>query len=395
MTQEIKEYVTQARKAGQTDQEIRQALLNAGWKEEMINDALYQPSIPADAVEPENRRKKMLTIGLIVLAAAILGFTSYFAYSRFFSPTSNKVLSRAIDSWQKLNSFEGEGKIISYQLGDDHIETSYLIYRDKKSDKARLVTTTASPDPSASNQFTVTVEVITVGDTIYQKWGSTGAKTSLGAVEDQWVVTKPDDPYLKNLSQSAGFTSLFDSRVLGEIVKKGLQIQDGKIVLLQEITKLPGTKEAFHYGITIDKQGLKNLIGSEKDSIIGLLLEGFSETESVEITGEVWIDKKDYLLKKITINFSDNREPFYEAEFSFKNFNQAIALETPTSAITMEELEKRQKEYLEKDSDGDGLKDFLEINVYGTDPNNPDTDGDGYDDLGEIQRGYDPKVRAK
>ena len=32
---------------------------------------------------------------------------------------------------------------------------------------------------------------------------------------------------------------------------------------------------------------------------------------------------------------------------------------------------------LSADSDGDGLTDFYEINVSHTDPNNPDTDGDG------------------
>ena len=32
------------------------------------------------------------------------------------------------------------------------------------------------------------------------------------------------------------------------------------------------------------------------------------------------------------------------------------------------------------DSDGDGLTNYQEIMVYGTDPNNPDTDGDGVKD---------------
>ena len=31
-----------------------------------------------------------------------------------------------------------------------------------------------------------------------------------------------------------------------------------------------------------------------------------------------------------------------------------------------------------------------EINIYGTDPNNPDTDGDGYNDGDEINAGSDP-----
>jgi hypothetical protein len=43
----------------------------------------------------------------------------------------------------------------------------------------------------------------------------------------------------------------------------------------------------------------------------------------------------------------------------------------------------------ELDTDADGLPDYIE-NYYGTDPNNPDTDGDGYKDGEEVENGYDP-----
>jgi len=44
---------------------------------------------------------------------------------------------------------------------------------------------------------------------------------------------------------------------------------------------------------------------------------------------------------------------------------------------------------LDKDSDGDGLKDWEEA-LWKTDPNNPDTDGDGTPDGEEIKLGRDP-----
>lgn len=43
-----------------------------------------------------------------------------------------------------------------------------------------------------------------------------------------------------------------------------------------------------------------------------------------------------------------------------------------------------------KDSDSDGLTDFEEINIYHTDPLNPDTDGDGFKDGDEVRYNYDP-----
>ncbi len=42
------------------------------------------------------------------------------------------------------------------------------------------------------------------------------------------------------------------------------------------------------------------------------------------------------------------------------------------------------------DADMDGVPDSDEINVYFTDPQNPDTDGDGYSDWEELNNGYSP-----
>lgn len=42
------------------------------------------------------------------------------------------------------------------------------------------------------------------------------------------------------------------------------------------------------------------------------------------------------------------------------------------------------------DSDNDGLFDYQELNLYMTDPLNPDTDGDGYLDGEEVKNGYNP-----
>lgn len=45
------------------------------------------------------------------------------------------------------------------------------------------------------------------------------------------------------------------------------------------------------------------------------------------------------------------------------------------------------------DTDGDGITDGREVFYFQTDPKNPDTDGDGFTDLDEIKNGNDPKSR--
>ena len=45
-----------------------------------------------------------------------------------------------------------------------------------------------------------------------------------------------------------------------------------------------------------------------------------------------------------------------------------------------------------RDSDGDGISDDSELNIYGTDPQNHDTDQDGMDDGWEVDTGTDPLV---
>lgn len=57
--------------------------------------------------------------------------------------------------------------------------------------------------------------------------------------------------------------------------------------------------------------------------------------------------------------------------------------------------EKVKQGMVFKDSDCDGLSDYEEKNIYCTDPNNPDTDGDGVKDGNEVKQGRNPLGSGK
>jgi len=65
-------------------------------------------------------------------------------------------------------------------------------------------------------------------------------------------------------------------------------------------------------------------------------------------------------------------------------------LDSDKDGLTDAEEETYGTDPGEPDSDGDELFDREEVLVYGTDPLDPDTDGDGYLDGNEVKNGYDP-----
>ncbi len=74
--------------------------------------------------------------------------------------------------------------------------------------------------------------------------------------------------------------------------------------------------------------------------------------------------------------------------FSNKSLRWNDAGESVTAALLVEYAEGLDP--LNPDSDGDGLSDGDEINIYGTSPHSYDSDGDGVGDGDEIARGLDP-----
>ena len=236
-----------------------------------------------------------------------------------------------------------------------------------------------------------------------------------------------------------------------------------------DIQKIDDT-DLFHYSFSVDNENLKLLYkeisgdyNEDQNHYCGLLYEtlgrpfGWSTIEFFmsfvpcvsmddnlidQIKGEIWIDTKELLIKKIIFDAPLIQEAMAQnqkdetgnikIEANFKNFNKGIELiEIPEFSISAENLALSKSSLLvengikalefdtddiensaytdlsfskeeiinllnrdnfedKTDTDNDGIVDPAENNFFGTNFNNSDTDGDGYSDRVEIEGGYNP-----
>jgi len=91
--------------------------------------------------------------------------------------------------------------------------------------------------------------------------------------------------------------------------------------------------------------------------------------------------------KNINTNVNSNENVNTNAN---TNVNKKSTVDSDKDGLTDDEEEQYGTDPFEPDSDGDGLYDREEVKVYHTNPLNPDTDGDGYLDGEEVENGYNP-----
>ncbi len=266
-----------------------------------------------------------------------------------------------------------------------------------------------------------------------------GMQNYLSFFNNQWIkVTEKDlNDLIKELSllDSTGNNKNESLKIIKEEnfnLSKRKEQEIGKLIqnstLFQVSKKLPSEKinniKVYHYQLTLNKKNWINFLNEASkiieehplsDKKIEELNKDFNSL--VDWKEEVWITKKDLLPYKIKVSFGikeagDKAVPpvaKINFEIEFKNFNKdnLIKIDKPQSYIGIKEVvEKFQKEMLKQmninkeeassalDSDNDQLPDNIE-KLYGTDPHNPDTDGDGYSDGHEVQNGYNPNGPGK
>lgn len=125
-----------------------------------------------------------------------------------------------------------------------------------------------------------------------------------------------------------------------------------------------------------------------KEDCIALPLEEFRKT------CESYFDNNKKFIDTDGDGVNDNQELFCDTNPLVYGEDAKINLqyEERWSAVLENIYYKTQGRLsdLALDTDDDGLRDYEEKEVYKTDFNNPDTDGDGHKDGAEVKNGYDP-----
>jgi len=132
------------------------------------------------------------------------------------------------------------------------------------------------------------------------------------------------------------------------------------------------------------------VIGAGGYYAYGKFLKSDLEIPKLDLSPNALNEK--YQDEAVNLNLNKNSTPAEEINNQNVNTsaNQAGSLDSDKDGLTDEEERSFGTDINEPDSDGDGLFDKEEIKVYKTNPLDPDTDNDGYIDGDEVKSGYNP-----
>jgi hypothetical protein len=458
MTPEGIDYIKRMLAQGYSKDIIKQTLINNSWPASEVDAGFLAIDQPADnnsikpSLEPvtgENKQpgsksKIIVILAFVLVLIALLVFLGYFYLNR------NLVLGRMLSNLTTLNSlaFDGsfESKITDF--GTNNLLTQSINNLDGVLNKTKIAGVNSAQSeagetdnsgsfdvnfsggfdysnkskPLIKSEFFINYDLPEIGTgkgatidyrqiekTLYMKLDLLNNKPNLGLFDltplnNQWVRINLPENTKVNVQQEVDPVKL--KKLKNILAKNNPLIQTKKIPIIKHNNGL-----AYDYQFNIDKQKLKDLARvlsqdfpdalttSEADQFI----QELDQFETMP-SGEIIIGLFDSTIYKFKLSWQVanknnlNIDGSGTLEINFRNHNLAYPVEVPVGSKSWEELsveiQKNMNEKATSDSDNDGLSDQMEI-FYKTDPNNPDTDADGYKDGEEVINGYSPSGPGK
>jgi len=173
---------------------------------------------------------------------------------------------------------------------------------------------------------------------------------------------------------------------------------------------------SYHYGFIIEPKAIIDFLQQAGPVILGEAynkeqmdqLKKLDSEYKEPVAGEIWIGKSDYIARRLRVvippPLNNNKSDSMTIVMNLDRINEPVKIATPSKFLDLNQMlagfmggiskEVTKDNLAINDSDNDGLSD-KEEEFYGTDKNNPDTDGDGYKDGDEVKNGYNPLGTGK
>lgn len=377
----------------------------------------------------KNRQKKAIFYICILLGA----FFIYIFYSRFIEP--KKVILKSLEASKNIKSFFYKTSlgIAIFQdkkwKWDFTMDGNYSNRGENPYFQGELTLDVESPYPQFNIQKLETDIVSPEKDVVYIKFNNFLQLpfVDLKPVLGQWIQLDS-----RNMQKVNTFTA--EKIEIIEAIARN-SYKENEFLQLKKLTseKVLGDN-SYHYGAAFNKKKFgdfmkyisekamnADLDSAEKIYISQYMEKAISFLAPKEISGEIWIGKKDTYPRKLTLLLKNSWEKKDEFSASFTLFlhdfnTKDFPIIDPKPNITLDEaliratgrdlkdlLYKDARDntnakegvlFADTDTDDDGLPDFMEKRIK-TDMFNPDSDGDGVKDGEEFDKGDNPLGEGK
>lgn len=362
MDEQLQNYIRDMRQRGIADPQIRESLLNAGWPQSDVDQALGVPqqNPASDSVvlksEPFAQPKSSLkTVLLSVIIIILLGAAGYFAYGKF--KNSPEKVWEAFNSQQPLLSSRSGHSQETFKLsgntsdGQDFQGELKAVSDSDVSDKDHPLSASklSLSITIQGRTFQVEgVEVRTIGKILYANVSKIPGMDSLAKNYDGWVKIYSSSGQPEK-SSGANFDSLRNSFTGTKFVKSHSYINKEQL----------NGKSVYHYSVEVDKNAVRKALGDYIDN----LAKGASDAQSVQQTKEtiakvldnlniknigIWIgvDDKRLYATQASLDYTDNNGMFRIGAIQmsytglYSNYGAKIIVSPPAKALDLIEDKK-------------------------------------------------------
>ncbi|MFA6392312.1 MAG: hypothetical protein WCW66_06260 [Patescibacteria group bacterium] len=287
-----------------------------------------------------------------------------------------------------------------------------------------------------NNQMALGLELRKVGEDVYGMLSDYPALIAtfvpqISELKNKWIKVSGDDEYGKYLdmayesqdtidemysTDNYGFA--FDTGFIKLGKKLPSEVLDGQATMHYQMVMDMDNFEPMYAQLMAKTYELQNVLS--EDQFANLNLNSVDDLSKLELGEpitpdmikametlidnmdiEIWVGEDDNVVRRIkatmytvlpeTQRTAEVGQTKVEMLMNLSNVNQPMEITAPESAMTITEVVGM---FAPKDTDEDGLVDADEAN-YGTDINNPDSDGDSYLDGSEVDGGYNPLGEGK